>query len=53
MTTPNWFDDTPVLGKLPAEQAAAKLREAGENDAAAALETAREAATRTFGTAKW
>lgn len=53
MSTSTWFDDLPVLGKLPVDQAAAKLREVGEGDAAAALETAREAATGTFGTAKW
>jgi hypothetical protein len=35
MTTSKWFDDLPVLAP---EQVAAKLREAGENDAAGALE---------------
>jgi hypothetical protein len=49
----NWFDDLLVLGRLPADQAAAKLREVGEDDAAAALETAPEAEVRTFGTSKW
>jgi hypothetical protein len=29
-----WFDDLPVLGKLPPEQAVAKLREVGENEVA-------------------
>jgi len=53
MTTPGWFDDLPVLGKLPPDQAAAKLREVGEDDAAAALEMVPESATRTFGTPKW
>src|SRR5216117_2280825 len=53
MATSTWFDDLPVLGKLPADQAAAKLREVGENDLATALETAPEAGTRTFGTPKW
>jgi hypothetical protein len=33
-----WFDDLPVLGQLPPALAAAKLREAGEDDAAARLE---------------
>src|SRR5688572_4925451 len=53
MTLSNWFDDLPVLGKLPADQAVVKLREMGENAAADALETAGEAATRTFGTTRW
>jgi hypothetical protein len=34
-----WFDDLPVLGRLPPDQAAAKLREVGEKEAAATLET--------------
>ena len=53
MSTPTWFDDMPVLGKLTPGQAAAKLRELDENDAAAALETSQETATRTFGKPKW
>jgi hypothetical protein len=40
MTTSTWFDDLPVLGALPPEAAAAKLREVGETEAATALETA-------------
>jgi len=35
-----WAGDVPVLGKLPPEQAAAKLREVGEEEAAEALERA-------------
>lgn len=41
-----WFDDLPVLGKLPPAQAAGKLRELGESEAASALENA--AVTKTF-----
>src|SRR2546430_1529766 len=37
MTTPRWFEDVPVLGKLPLDEAAGKLRTLGEADAAAAL----------------
>lgn len=36
------FDDLPVIGALPLEAAAAKLRELGEADVAAALDTANE-----------
>jgi hypothetical protein len=39
MSAPKWFNDLTVLGKLPAREAAAKLREVGETDAAAALES--------------
>jgi hypothetical protein len=48
----NWFDDIPVLGKLPPEQAAAKFRELGDDATATALETAKEVATRGSGTFK-
>jgi hypothetical protein len=34
-----WFDELPVLGRLPAKQAVAKLREVGETEAADALST--------------
>ncbi len=40
MTTSTWFDDLPVLGALPPQAAAAKLREVGEVEAATALEAA-------------
>jgi hypothetical protein len=43
-----WFDDLPVIGKLPPEVAAAKLREVGENKVAHMLESA-PPETRTFG----
>lgn len=47
MSTSDWFDDRPILGKLPLERAAVKLREVGEEQAAAQLEeaTTQEAAT--------
>lgn len=38
MVTLNRFEDLPVIGKMQPGKAAAKLREVGENDAAAALE---------------
>jgi hypothetical protein len=53
MSTSNWFDDLPVVGKLPREQAAAKLRELGEDDAAIALETTGRSATQMFGPTWW
>lgn len=40
MTTDTWFDDLPVIGKLPPAQAAAKLREVGEDEVADAIENA-------------
>lgn len=30
MATSDWFEDLPVLGKLPPQDAAIRLREAGE-----------------------
>jgi len=42
-----WFDD-PVLGKLPPGEAAVKLREVGENEAADMLEEAQHETARTF-----
>ena len=42
MTTSTWFDDLPVLGRLPPAEAAAKLRELGESEAADALETVKD-----------
>lgn len=49
----DWFDQLPVLGNLPAAQAAAKLHEVGENDAAAALEAELKRATQMFATPTW
>ena len=48
MDTSTWFDDLPVLGNMPPEEAAVKLREMGEEETAATLETAKEAPTQTF-----
>jgi hypothetical protein len=53
MSASSWFDDLPVLGKMPPEQAAAKLREVGEDDAAQALETVHGPDARTFGRPMW
>ncbi len=56
MDPSSWFDDVPVLGNLPPEAAAARLREIGETDAAAALAAAPEDAQRgpvTFGKQAW
>jgi hypothetical protein len=40
MVTSQAFDDIPVLGKMPTEQAIAKLREIGEDEVANVLESA-------------
>ena len=50
MTPTAWFDDLPVLGQLPPGSAAAKLREAGEDEAATRLE---EALPRGYGYPEW
>ena len=52
MTTDTWFDDLPLIGKLPPEEAAAKLREVGEDELADAIEAAQRkvtTASTTFG----
>jgi hypothetical protein len=50
MPSSDWFDDLPVLGKLPPSDAAAKLREIDDDQTADALETAAQAeTTRTYG----
>lgn len=49
MTTPTWFDDLPVLGRLAPARAAAKLREVGEEEAAIALEAPQATERLTFG----
>ncbi len=49
MERTGWFDDLPVIGKLPPEQAIIKLREVGEDDVADMLEMTQEAQTKTFG----
>src|SRR5579859_349947 len=51
----SWFDD-PVLGKLPPHEAAAKLREVGEEEAADRLEesgTARSFDLKGLGSRSW
>lgn len=50
MNTALWFDDLPVLGKLPPAEAAAKLREIGEIDAAEVLTSAEKESPQTYGT---
>ena len=41
----DWFDDLPVLGKLPPDLAAVKLREIGDDHTAAALDALRPSRT--------
>src|SRR2546421_179729 len=48
MDPTGWFDDLPVIGKLPPEQAIIKLREVGEDDVADMLEMTQEAETKAF-----
>jgi hypothetical protein len=48
-TSGDWFDDMPVVGKLPPEEAVVKLREIGEVEAAEMLEMAEEESAPTFG----
>ncbi len=48
MDTSTWFDDMPVLGNMPPEEAAVKLREMGEEETAATLEMAQETQAQTF-----
>jgi hypothetical protein len=43
-----WFDDVPVIGELPPLEAAARLRQVGEDEVAQALETMREISSHTF-----
>ena len=45
----DWLAGLPVIGSLPPEVAAAKLREVGEDETADALEEAAESAPETFG----
>jgi hypothetical protein len=49
MADADWLARLPVIGDLPPEVAAAKLREVGEDELAQALETEPEAAPTTFG----
>ncbi len=47
-----WFDDVPVIGELPPEEAAARLRQVGEDEVAEALEAIRRTSSHTFGPGK-
>ncbi len=49
MTDGDWLASLPVIGSLPPEVAAVKLREVGEDELAQALEEAPEAAPTSFG----
>jgi len=48
MDTSSWFENLPVIGNLPAEQAADKLREVGEEEVATLLRQAEGAEGQTF-----
>ena len=49
-----WFDDVPVIGRMPRDAAARRLREIGEDDAAEALEAVGvEAPGEIFGLPDW
>src|SRR3989440_1898022 len=48
MDTSSWFEDLPVIGSFPPEQAASKLREVGEEEAADRLERSEGARGETF-----
>ena len=48
MDTTNWFDDLPVIGKLPPEHAIIKLHEVGEDDVADMLGMTQEGETKAF-----
>jgi len=52
MEDQKWFDDVPVIGELPPEEAAARLRQVGEDEVAEALEAIRETSSHTFGPGK-
>jgi hypothetical protein len=49
MEPSSWFDDMPVIGKLPPEEAAVVLREVGDLDTADMLEMQQETTSQTFG----
>lgn len=49
MNSASWFDDVPVIGKLPPEQAIEKLRDVGEDDVIEMLQMTQEAASKSFG----
>src|SRR5712692_337657 len=43
-----WFDDVPAIGELPPEEAAARLRQVGEDEVAEVFEAMRETSSHTF-----
>jgi hypothetical protein len=49
MSTFTWFDDLPVVGALPPKEAAARLREIGEDEVADVLEAMREEPSQVLG----
>jgi len=49
MDTTTWFNHLPVLGNLPRDEAIAKLRDIGENEAADWLEVEQPEPSQTFG----
>ena len=49
MTDAGWLARLPVIGSLPPAEAAAKLREVGEDDLADAVDAAPQAAPATYG----
>ncbi len=53
MTDGDWLDGLPVIGELPPEVAAMKLREVGEDELAQALAEAPEAPPEAFGVRSW
>jgi hypothetical protein len=56
MSTPEWFDDYPVIGSRSPQDAAAKLREVGDERTARVLDAIREtdsAQAQTFGDGRW
>jgi hypothetical protein len=53
MTDSDWLDGFPVIGELPPEVAAVKLREVGEDELAEALAEAPQAAPEAFGVLSW
>jgi hypothetical protein len=53
MPTIPWFDDLPVIGCMPPEQAASKLRELGEDAAADSLQGTPARHSPSFGTLDW
>jgi hypothetical protein len=48
----SWLEELPALGELPPAEAAARLREVGEDEFAAAIEAAEAAAPASYGTGR-